>query len=153
MTASELTVVCRRPTTADPVLGPTEVALNPAEAAAAQLDPVVFPTPDLTLSPAGPDWIQIGTEGGFLPQPIIVPNQHITWITDPTRFDVGNVDLHAVLLGPAERADVIRTSHNLPVKPLSSTTMPRLHSPRVLQLMTTTRVCRICTPTQRRTVY
>ena len=95
------------PTTADPVLGPTEVALNPAEVAAAQLDPVVFPTPDLTLSPAGPDWIQIGSEGGFLPQPVIVPNQHITWITDPTRFDVGNVDLHAVLLGPAERADVI----------------------------------------------
>lgn len=95
------------PTTADPVLGPTEVALNPAEVAAAQLDPVVFPTPDLTLSPAGPDWIQIGNESGFLPQPVIVPNQHITWITDPTRFDVGNVDLHAVLLGPAERADVI----------------------------------------------
>ena len=95
------------PTTADPLLGPTEVALNPAEVAAAQLDPVVFPTPDLTLSPAGPDWIQIGNESGFLPQPTIVPNQHITWITDPTRFDVGNVDLHAVLLGPAERADVI----------------------------------------------
>ncbi len=95
------------PTTADPILGPTEVALNPDEVAAAQLDPVVFPTPDLTLSPAGPDWIQIGSEGGFLPEPIIVPNQHITWITDATRFDVGNVDLHSVLLGPAERADVI----------------------------------------------
>src|SRR5690606_11359116 len=88
-------------------LGATEVALNPLEVAAAQLDPVVFPTPDLTLSPAGPEWYQIGTEGGFLPEPVIVPNQHITWITDATRFDVGNVDLHAVLLGPAERADVI----------------------------------------------
>ena len=91
----------------DPLIGATEVALNPLEVAAAQLDPVVFPTPDLTLSPAGPDWIQIGTEGGFLPEPVIVPNQHITWITDATRFDVGNVDLHTVLLGPAERADVI----------------------------------------------
>ena len=30
-----------------------------------------------------------------------------TWITDPTRFDVGNVDLHSLLLAPAERADVI----------------------------------------------
>lgn len=91
----------------DPLIGATEVALKPEEVAAAQLDPNVFPTPDLTLSPAGPDWIQIGTEGGFLPQPVEIPAQHITWITDPTRFDVGNVDLHAVLLGPAERADVI----------------------------------------------
>ncbi len=95
------------PTTADPILGATEVALNPLEVAAAQLDPVVFPTPDLTLSPAGPDWIHIGSEGGFLPEPVVLPNQHITWIEDPTRFDVGNVDLHTVLLGPAERADVI----------------------------------------------
>ena len=38
---------------------------------------------------------------------MVVPNQPITWIIDPTRFDVGNVDLHSLLLGPAERADVI----------------------------------------------
>ncbi|CAG0990120.1 multicopper oxidase domain-containing protein [Geobacter sp.] len=85
----------------------TEVALNAAEVAAAQLDPVVFPTPDTTLSPAGPAWVQIGSEGGFLPAPVVIPNQPITWITDPTRFDVGNVDLHSLLLAPAERADVI----------------------------------------------
>ncbi len=93
---------------ADPRTGTdSEVALNPAELAAAQLDPVVFPTPDTTWSPVGPSWIQIGTEGGFLPAPVVVPNQPITWITDPTRFDVGNVDKHAMLLAPAERADVI----------------------------------------------
>jgi FtsP/CotA-like multicopper oxidase with cupredoxin domain len=51
--------------------------------------------------------VQIGTEGGFLPTPTVVPNQPITWITDPTRFDVGNVDKHSLLLAPAERADVI----------------------------------------------
>jgi FtsP/CotA-like multicopper oxidase with cupredoxin domain len=85
----------------------TEVALKAAEVAAAQLDPVVFPTPDTTLSPVGPSWVQIGTEGGFLPAPVVIPSQPITWITDPTRFDVGNVDLHALLLAPAERADVI----------------------------------------------
>jgi FtsP/CotA-like multicopper oxidase with cupredoxin domain len=85
----------------------TEVALNAAEVAAAQVDPNVFPTPDTTLSPVGPSWIQIGTEGGFLPAPVVVPNQPITWITDPTRFDVGNVDKHSLLLAPAERADVI----------------------------------------------
>jgi FtsP/CotA-like multicopper oxidase with cupredoxin domain len=90
------------------VIGGTEVALKAAEVAAAQLDPVVFPTPDLNLSPAGPDWIQIGTEGGFLPAPVVVDGQQVTtWITDPTRFDVGNVDQHSLLLAPAERADVI----------------------------------------------
>jgi FtsP/CotA-like multicopper oxidase with cupredoxin domain len=85
----------------------TEVALNAAELAAAQSDPNIFPTPDTTNSPAGPSWIQIGTEGGFLPAPVVIPNQPITWITDPTRFDFGNVDQHALLLAPAERADVI----------------------------------------------
>ena len=54
-------------------------------------------------SPAGPDWIQIGTEGGFLPAPTVVKAQPTTWITDPTRFDVGNVDKHSLLLAPAER--------------------------------------------------
>jgi FtsP/CotA-like multicopper oxidase with cupredoxin domain len=87
--------------------GKTEVALKAAEVAAAQNDPVVFPTPDTTISPAGPSWVQIATEGGFLPAPVVIPNQPITWITDPTRFDVGNVDLHSLLLAPAERADVI----------------------------------------------
>ncbi|UFS70604.1 multicopper oxidase domain-containing protein [Geomonas sp. RF6] len=85
----------------------TEVALKASELAAAQLDPVVFPTPDTTLSPAGPSWIQIGSEGGFLPAPAVIPPQPITWITDPTRFDVGNVDQHSLVLAPAERADVI----------------------------------------------
>jgi FtsP/CotA-like multicopper oxidase with cupredoxin domain len=85
----------------------TEVALKAAEVAAAQTDPNIFPTPDTTLSPIGPSWIQIGTEGGFLPAPVVIPNQPITWITDPTRFDFGNVDKHSLLLAPAERADVI----------------------------------------------
>ena len=93
---------------ADPRTGTlSEVALNSAELAAAQLDPVVFPTPDETWSPKGPNWIQIGTEGGFLPTPVVIPAQPTTWVTDPTRFDVGNVDLHSLLLAPAERADVI----------------------------------------------
>jgi FtsP/CotA-like multicopper oxidase with cupredoxin domain len=85
----------------------TEVALKASEVAAAQLDPNVFPTPDTTLSPQGPKFIQIGNEGGFLPAPVVVDNQPITWIIDPTRFDVGNVDKHALLLAPAERADVV----------------------------------------------
>jgi FtsP/CotA-like multicopper oxidase with cupredoxin domain len=90
------------------LIGGTEVAFKTAELEAAQTDPNIFPTPDLALSPAGPDWIQIGTEGGFLPAPVIVDGQQVTtWITDPTRFDVGNVDKHSLLLAPAERADVV----------------------------------------------
>ena len=95
---------------ADPTQGNglTEVALNPLELAAAQTDPNVSPTPVQGAATAGPDWIQIGTEGGFLPAPVVVDGQQpTTWITDPTRFDVGNVDKHSLLLAPAERADVI----------------------------------------------
>ena len=85
----------------------TEVALNQDEVAAAQTDINVVPTPDTTRSPAGPDWIQIANEGGFLPAPAVVAAQPTTWITDPTRFDVGNVDKHSMLLAPAERSDAI----------------------------------------------
>ncbi|MHA3835484.1 multicopper oxidase domain-containing protein [Terrabacter sp. AAH1] len=87
----------------------TEVALKPAELAAAQTDPNVSPTPvGANNNAAGPDWVQIGTEGGFLPAPAVVDGQQpTTWITDPTRFDVGNVDKHSLLLAPAERADTI----------------------------------------------
>ncbi len=93
---------------ADPRTGTeSEVALNPAELAAAQIDPNNFPTPDTTFSPPGPSWIMIGSEGGFLPAPAVIDPQPITWIIDPTRFDVGNVDLHSLLLAPAERADVV----------------------------------------------
>ena len=93
---------------ADPTTGTdSEVALKPAELAAAQDDPNVFPTPDTTVSPTGPTFVQIGTEGGFLPAPVVVPNQPIKWITDQTRFDFGNVKDHALLLAPAERADTV----------------------------------------------
>lgn len=84
---------------------PTEVKLNAAEVLAAKTDPFgVFPTP---LAAPGPDWVYIGTEGGFLPMPVVVPPQVTTWVTDPTVFNAGNVDQHSLLLGPAERADVI----------------------------------------------
>ncbi len=67
--------------------------------------PGVFPTP--LANTEGPGWIQIGTEGGFLPAPAVIPPQPITWVTDPTVFNAGNVDKHSLLLGPAERADVV----------------------------------------------
>jgi len=83
----------------------TEVTLDPALVAAALEDTTVFPTPD--PSTKGPDWIQIGTEGGFLPTPVVIPAHETTWVNDPTVFNAGNVDQHSLLLGPAERADVI----------------------------------------------
>ncbi|MEW6552903.1 MAG: multicopper oxidase domain-containing protein [Actinomycetota bacterium] len=55
----------------------------------------------------GPEMIQIGTEGGFLPAPVVLPNQPVTWNRDPTTFNAGNVDGGNLILGPAERADVV----------------------------------------------
>ena len=88
----------------------TEVRMVPADVNASW--PADWPTdgraggvPDPLT--AGPSFIQVGTEGGFLPAPVLVPNQPITWVTDPTVFNAGNVDKHALLIGPAERADVI----------------------------------------------
>ena len=66
-----LSVVRRRPDHRHAQRGRPEAA----EVAAAQTDPIVFPTPDTTKSPKGPSWIQIGTEGGFLPAPAVVPAQ------------------------------------------------------------------------------
>ena len=88
----------------------TEVSMVPAAPNASW--PVDWPTdgraggvPDPLT--AGPSFIQIGTEGGFLPAPVVVDNQPITWNMDQTSFNFGNVDKHALLLGCAERADVI----------------------------------------------
>jgi FtsP/CotA-like multicopper oxidase with cupredoxin domain len=58
-------------------------------------------------STSGPTFIQIGTEGGFLPAPVVLPNQPVTWNLDQTNFDFGVVKDHTLLLGTAERADVI----------------------------------------------
>ena len=89
---------------------PTEVSMVPAGPTPGW--PELWPTdgreggaPDPATR--GPDWIQIGNEGGVLPKPVIVPNQPTTWVTDPTLFNAGNVKDHSLLLGTAERADVI----------------------------------------------
>lgn len=55
----------------------------------------------------GPDWIQIGNEGGFLPAPVVIPAQPINWNMNATAFNVGNVTDHSLLLANAERADVL----------------------------------------------
>ena len=55
----------------------------------------------------GPNFIQIGTEGGFLPAPVVLPMQPVDWNWDQTNFDFGNVAKGTLIMGPAERADVI----------------------------------------------
>jgi len=83
----------------------TEVFLNPAEVAAALEDGTIFPT--TVAGTEGPPWIAIGTEGGFLPAPVVVPAHPTTCVNDPTVFNAGNVDQHSLLTAPAERHDVI----------------------------------------------
>jgi len=93
----------------------TEVAMVPA--VINPLFPPLWPTdgreggvPDPATR--GPALIQIGTEGGFLPAPVLLPNQPVNWVTDPTLFTAGLVAQQnegggTLMLGPAERADVI----------------------------------------------
>lgn len=84
---------------------PTEVGMIPVTGTnwLPPFDASGVPDPEM----AGPDWIQIGTEGGFLPAPTVIPAQPITWNTNPTTFNFGTVKGHSLLLGSAERADVI----------------------------------------------
>ncbi len=56
---------------------------------------------------AGPNMIQIGTEGGFLPAPVELPNTPVGYDMDRRSITVLNVLEHTLFLGPAERADVI----------------------------------------------
>ncbi len=88
----------------------TEVKMVPAVATAGF--PADWPTdgreggvPDPAT--AGPSFIQIGTEGGFLPKPVELPNQPVDWNMDQTNFDMGVVNKGNLILGTAERADVI----------------------------------------------
>jgi FtsP/CotA-like multicopper oxidase with cupredoxin domain len=55
----------------------------------------------------GPSMVQIGTEGGFLPTPVVLENTPVGYERNPKNIVVMNVAEHTLLLGPAERADVI----------------------------------------------
>jgi spore coat protein A len=69
------------------------------------LNPVLAPT-----NPAGPPMYQIGTEGGFLPAPVVFnsPPRPIGYQTTASPYStLNNVNRYSLLLAPAERADVI----------------------------------------------
>ena len=55
----------------------------------------------------GPAMVQIGTEGGFLSSPVVIPNQPVNFEYNGKNIVVTNIKEHALLLGPAERADVL----------------------------------------------
>ena len=56
---------------------------------------------------AGPAWIQIGSEGGLLPAPAVIPPTPVNYEQNPRSITIGSVAMHGLWLGPAERADVI----------------------------------------------
>lgn len=56
---------------------------------------------------AGPSILQIGTESGFLPKPVELVSQPIDYNYNRRDIVVLNISNKSLLLGPAERADVI----------------------------------------------
>ena len=84
----------------------TEVKMVPVSVAPANQ---YADTPSGIPDPAtkGPDWIMIGTEGGFMPKPVVVPQQPIGYNLDPAYFAFGMVNQYSLFLGSAERADVV----------------------------------------------
>jgi len=93
------------PTPADPTVC-TEVKMVPVSMAPAnQYADTPSGIPDPTTK--GPDWIMIGTEGGFMPKPVLVPQQPIGYNLDPAYFAFGIVNQYSLFLGSAERADVV----------------------------------------------
>ncbi|NTW86383.1 MAG: hypothetical protein HGB30_09500, partial [Holophagaceae bacterium] len=61
--------------------------------------------PDPTT--AGPSWIQIGNESGLLPSPVVIAPQPVSYNYNRRDIVVLNIQNKALLLGAAERADVI----------------------------------------------
>lgn len=55
----------------------------------------------------GPDFIAIGTGGGFLPNPVDIPSQPVTYESNRRSITIGNIYGYGLLLGPQERTDAI----------------------------------------------
>lgn len=82
-----------------------EACYNPAYPPTWPTDGRAGGVPDPASS--GPQMIQIGNDSGFLPAPVVLPNQPINYQYNRRDIVVLNVTDHTLLLGPAERADVI----------------------------------------------
>ena len=79
----------------------TEVKIVPPADGIAGQGPVPDP------STAGPPIVQIGTEGGLLPEAVIIPSTPISYNYNRRDIVVLNIAGHGLLLGPAERAEVV----------------------------------------------
>jgi FtsP/CotA-like multicopper oxidase with cupredoxin domain/fibronectin type 3 domain-containing protein len=55
----------------------------------------------------GPSMVQIGTEGGLLPAPVVHPNTPVGYEQNKRNIVVGSISEKNLLLAPAERADLI----------------------------------------------
>jgi spore coat protein A, manganese oxidase len=71
---------------------------------------------EVNLSKPGPQIVQIGTEGGFLPNPVALPSnpaapgvtqQQLVFDTNPLSPTNGNALYYNLLLAPAERCDLL----------------------------------------------
>ena len=62
----------------------------------------------------GPDIIQIGTEGGLMPQAAVIPSTPIGYEYNRRNIVVLNVSTHGLFLGPAERADIVVDFSSVP---------------------------------------
>ncbi len=81
--------------------------------------PTTWPTdgraggvPDPTT--AGPAFVEIGNESGPLPSPVVIPSTPINYEYNRRSITVTNVSSHGLLLGPAERADVVVDFSSVP---------------------------------------
>jgi FtsP/CotA-like multicopper oxidase with cupredoxin domain len=112
---------------ADPAISVGAAGLTEVKMVPASIDPALpFPTlwkfqtpgmipdildgrpggvPDPSL--IGPAMIQIGTEGGLLPVPVLLPNTPVGYEQNKRNIVVGSVSEKNLFLAPAERADVI----------------------------------------------
>jgi FtsP/CotA-like multicopper oxidase with cupredoxin domain len=101
------------------LLAAATAPVNPVTALPVGVWPLSWPTdgrdggvPDPTA--AGPAIIQIGSEGGMLPLPVVIPSTPIGYEYNRRNIVVLNVSNHGLLLMPAERADVIIDFSQLP---------------------------------------
>ena len=69
------------------------------------IDNRVGGAPDPTT--VGPDFIAIGNDGGFLPNPVDIPSQPVTYESNRRSVTVTNVYGYGLLVGPSERTDVV----------------------------------------------
>ena len=100
---------CPLPTVAG-VPSMTEVGMVPAVTTAGfpawwPIDGRMGGVPDPAAK--GPSWIQIGTEGGVLPNVSVIPPAPIAYETGMRSVTVTNMSSHGLLLMSAERADAI----------------------------------------------